>query len=95
MCSIKFPIEQATHLRLGKDVDGDVTQTAIFPVTLVQMLQKESAGKGQISGDRGDSNTEGCVSRHTAGTTKYICIRDTPSSNMGRIRDFRVVEVSS
>jgi hypothetical protein len=45
MCSIKFPIEQATPLRLGKDVDGDVTQTAIFPVTLVQMLQKESAGK--------------------------------------------------
>jgi hypothetical protein len=91
MCSIKFPIEQATFLRLGKDVDGDVTQAAIFSVTPVQMLQKKSAGKDQISGDRGDSNIEDYVSRHTAGTTNYICIRDTPSSNMGRIRDFRVV----
>jgi len=56
MWSIKFPIEQATLLRLGKDVDGDVTQTAIFPITLAQTLQKGNSDKEQISRDRGDSS---------------------------------------
>ena len=91
MWSIKFPIEQATLLRLGKDVDGDVTQTAIFPITLVQTLRKGRAGKEQISRDRGDSSREDCVSRDIAETTNYICIRGTPSSNLGRIRNFHVV----
>jgi hypothetical protein len=62
-----------------------------FPITLAQKLQKKSAGKEQISRDRGDSSREDYVSRHIAGTANYICIRNTPSSNLGRIRDFHVV----
>lgn len=51
ICSIKFPIEQATLLRSGNEVGGGVTQKPIFPITLVQTLQKDSKGKEQISWD--------------------------------------------
>lgn len=59
--------------------------------TGADVTEGESAGKEQISRDRGDSSREDYVSRHIVQTTNSICIRNTPSSNLGRIRDFHVV----
>jgi len=82
---------RTSHTSAVTEGRGWRCQTAIFPITLAQTLQKECAGKEQISRDRGDSSREDYVSRHIVQTTNYICIRNTPSSNLGRIRNFHVV----